>query len=256
MRQARFVYGIALEDAEAMSDDGQCVPFKIAPRMFSSGNKLTETQGELEILNAGSAVSEGEEVAAIQDLSGFWTRLETGGAAGQYITFKFVDEGSSSSSGSVSSSESDEVPDDCASRSAATGPFFGRVEAKACGMGAVPGEDENGLIELQDDLGLLDNRDYRDIAGRIGFAVRMQQEASSSVSSSSSASECYWMIVYVNFWRVVRQLKDVIFTEDSIIKKYHNITVWDNCDLPDEVIEGTDCPEPGSGSSSSSTGGV
>lgn len=79
MKHARFVYGIALENALAMASDGQCVSFKISPRMFTGGGKLVETQGELDILNAGGLVNEGDEVAAIQDLSGFWTRISPGG---------------------------------------------------------------------------------------------------------------------------------------------------------------------------------
>jgi hypothetical protein len=189
--------------------------------------------------------------------AGRWVIISPGGGSGDYVAFEFADEASSSSSGSgsESGSSSDEVPDDCASRSPATGPFFGRVIRKSCGMDTVPGEDADGLIELIDDLGILDGRDYRDIAGRIGFAVRMKEEASGSISGSSQ-DQCYWMIVIVNFWRVVQVVTDVIFGEQSITIKRKNLTVWDDCSLPDEVIEGTDCPEPGSGSSSSSTGGV
>jgi hypothetical protein len=148
------------------------------------------------------------------------------------------------------SSSEEGLPEDCDSRVPATGPFFGRVVKKSCGMDTVPGEDADGLIELQDDLGILDNRDMRDIVGRIGFAVRMKEEPSGSVSASVE-SECYWMIVIVNFWRVVQVVTDVVFGAESITIKRKSITVWDDCSLPDEIIEGTDCPLPGSGSSSS-----
>lgn len=267
MKYARFVWGIALEDAPAKSADGQCAILKIAPKLFTNGNKLVETQGELEILNTGEAVAYGDEVAAVSDISGFWTRFEGGGggASGVYVTFTFVDEASasaSSSSASVSTSSSsgsssDTGLDECASRILATGPYFGRVLNTACGMTVVPGENSDGLIELRDDIGILDGRDYRDLAGRTGFAVRMQGEPvdPSSVSSGSSSvaePECYWMIVIVNFWRVVSVVTDIVFGDESITVKRRNLTVWDDCGLPDEVIEGTDCPKPGSGSSSSS----
>lgn len=152
---------------------------------------------------------------------------------------------------SGSESSDDGLPEDCASRVPATGPFFGRVVKKSCGMGAVPGEDADGLIELMDDLGILDNRDMRDIVGRVGFAVRMKEEPSGSVSGSVEG-ECYWMIVIVNFWRVVQVVTDIVFGAESITIKRKNLTVWDECSLPDETIEGTDCPEDGSGSSSGS----
>lgn len=195
--------------------------------------------------------------------AGRWVILSPGGGSGDYVTFQFVDDASSSSSGSQlasgsggsSSSSDDGLPDDCASRQIAVGPFFGRVIRKSCGMGQVPGENSDGLIELVDDLGILDGRDYRDIVGRTGFAVRMnaEGEVSSSISGSSSIdSECYWMIVIVNFWRVVQVVTDVIFGEQSITIKRKNLTVWDDCGLPDEVIEGTDCPTGGSSSSGAS----
>ena len=264
MRYARFVWGVALEDAPAKSSDGQCAILKIAPQMITNGNKMVETQGELEILNTGDAVSAGDEVGAVSDISGFWTRFAGGGgASGDYVTFQFVDEASVSASGSVltesgsssSSSSDDELPDDCESRIVSSGPYFGRVLNKACGMSSVPGETSDGFIELRDDIGIMDGRDYRDIIGRTGFAVRMQGQFEDSVSQPGSESidlPCYWMIVIVSFWRIRSVVTDIIFGEESITIKRENLTVWDHCGLPDEIIEGTDCPLPGSGSSSES----
>jgi hypothetical protein len=252
VRHARFVFGVALEDAAAMSPGGQCVSFKIAPRMLTSSGSLVETQGELEIVNTGSAVSVGDEVVAISDLTGFWTRLEATGGAGQYVTFEFADGPETSSSGSSSESSEDELPDDCDARIEVSGRLFGKVLSKACGMEGIPGENSDGLIQLEDDLGILDNRDYRDILGRIGYAVRMEREESGSVESSNQG-DCYWMIVIVNFWRVVQVVSDIVFGEDTITIKRKNLTVWDDCALPDEVIEGTDCPTGGSSSSGSAS---
>jgi len=182
-------------------------------------------------------------------------RIASSGGSGDYVAFEFVDSTSASSTSGSSSGDAngDGVPDRCDARDTATGPFVGRVIRKACGMGAVPGEDIDGLIELEDDLGILSNRDSRDITGRMGFAVRMKNEdASASIASSSGAvDDCYWMIVIVNFWRVVRTVKEIIVTEDSFVVKYHNLTVWDNCDLDDDVIVGTDCPLPSTSSSGS-----
>jgi hypothetical protein len=253
VKHARFLQVEALEAAPAASEDGTCAPFRAIPRMFNPTGRLISAGGELTVLNKGEAISEGDLVDVIQDISGFWTTIAgSGGSTGQYVVFQFEDEETSSSSGSGSSSgpiEDEGVPEDCASRVIATGPFYGRVTSKACGMTTVPGENEAGLIELEDDLGILDYRDYRDIAGRLGYAVRMQREEPQSVSSGSDG-ECYWMIVIVNFWRTVKVVSDFIFDGQDITIRYKNLTVWDDCQLPDEVLEGFDCE------ASSSSGSV
>jgi hypothetical protein len=182
--------------------------------------------------------------------AGRWVIISPGGGSGDYVAFEFVDETSSSSGSASGSSSANDVPADCASRSPSIGPYFGRVIRKSCGMGAVPGENADGLIGLIDDLGILDNRDMRDITGRIGFAVRMKEDPSGSASASVE-SECYWMIVIVNFWRVVQVVTDFIFDGKDFTIKKKNITVWDDCDLPDEVLFGDDCLDNSSSTSGS-----
>jgi hypothetical protein len=195
--------------------------------------------------------------------AGRWVILSPGGvASGDYIIFSFVEEESSSSgsgaesaSESSSSSDDDLLPEACEDRVPAAGPFLATVSRRGCGMDSVPGEDKNGFIEVHDLLGILDNRDIRDIIGREGLAVRMDggtRDAMQSGSVSESDDGCIWVVVIVNFWRVVSVVTDIIFGEESITIKRKNLTVWDDCALPDEVIEGTDCPLPGSGSSSES----
>jgi hypothetical protein len=98
----------------------------------------------------------------------------------------------------------------------------------------------------------MDNRDIRDIIGREGIAIRMQNSEIESGSVSLSVNDdCIWVIVIVNFWRVVSVVTDIIFGEQEITVKRKNITVWDDCTLPDEVIEGVDCDETSSSSSGS-----
>jgi hypothetical protein len=121
-------------------------------------------------------------------------------------------------------------------------------------MASAPGADENNLIEVHDLIGICDNRDIRDIIGREGVAIRMSNAEIESASSSSASSvndDCIWVIVIVNFWRVVSVVTDIIFGEQEITVKRKNITVWDDCTLPDEVIEGVDCDETSSSSSGS-----
>jgi hypothetical protein len=70
-------------------------------------------------------------------------------------------------------------------------------------------------------------------------------------SSSSSAAGCEWVIVYIDFHRWVTVITDFLVEDNQIRIKKKNISVWDDCKLPDEIIVGADCPEPSSSSSAS-----
>lgn len=179
----------------------------------------------------------------------------SGGESGEYVVFTLEDGESSSGSAFASSGSSsgddDALPDDCASRIPAVGPFIGRVVHRSCGMATVPGERPDGTIELIDWVGIMNDRDYRDIVGRTGWAVRMggpDESGSDSGSGSGREPTCVWMIAWVDFWRVVKVVSDVIVGEKSITIKYRNLTVWDDCGLPDDVHEGIDCEESSSAS--------
>jgi hypothetical protein len=197
--------------------------------------------------------------------AGRWVIISPGGgASGDYIIFSFVeDESSSSGSGAESASESssssddDLLPEACEDRVPAAGPFLATVSRRGCGMDSVPGEDKNGFIEVHDLLGILDNRDIRDIIGREGLAVRMDggtRDAMQSGSVSESDDGCIWVVVIVNFWRVVSVVTDFIFDGKDFTIKRKNITVWDDCALPDEILEGIVCEESSSSESASDSG--
>jgi hypothetical protein len=127
---ARIVYATATEAAPPKSGDGQCTPFAATPRLFTQTGKLVETTGELTVLNSSeSRVAVGDEIVACQDLSGFWSILETGGSPSQMIEFEVV-ENDSSGSGSASGSSSDE--DACGNDSPIEG-LRGKVIAVSCG---------------------------------------------------------------------------------------------------------------------------
>ena len=90
MKQARLVHGVALESAVAIAEDGQCASFKITPKLFTATGKLVETTGELTILNTGESVSIGDEIIAIQELSGFWVTIQPEGGEGGVIEYKIA----------------------------------------------------------------------------------------------------------------------------------------------------------------------
>jgi hypothetical protein len=176
-----------------------------------------------------------------------------GGGSGSIIEFEILDESSSSSSeGSGDPGESM----DCSER-AYDAPAFTRatVIERPCGVSRVPGEVD-GVVTVHDtEAGkFLEDREAGALAGKRGFAVRMTGEDLGSTSGSSGSSGdddgCRWVIIWINWFRWLRVQTDTIYGEDEITNKYSNIKVWDECKLPDEVIQGADCYEQGSGSSS------
>jgi hypothetical protein len=176
----------------------------------------------------------------------------------QMIEFEVVESDSNdSSSDSSSSSSSDD--DACGDDSPIEG-LRGKVIAVSCGASMPSDADENGVVDLVDKIGLLDGKTIDELVGRRGFATRMvdlepeedEQHPESGSASSSGKNECYWSIVSINGFVVVSVVSDIVFGEESITVKRKNIKVWDECKLPDEVIDGTDCPLPGSSSSSGS----
>jgi hypothetical protein len=191
-----------------------------------------------------------EFVNGIGSSEGWYPEIKPRGGkkalGGDYIIFQFV-EPEESSSGSSSGSgppEEEGLPEECEFREPAVGPFLASVSRLGCGMESAPGADENNLIEVHDLIGIMDNRDIRDIIGREGIAIRMQNSEIESGSVSLSVNDdCIWVIVIVNFWRIVKVVSDFIYDGKDITVKYKNITVWDDCQLPDEVIEGIDCEE-------------
>jgi hypothetical protein len=132
----------------------------------------------------------------------------------------------------------EEVPEMCIDREPNEGALSGRVGQKACGSGAVYGADEDGIVDLTDPLGITQNRDYRDLVNRTGIAVLMASDEEYNYEPI-----CQWVIVYIDFHRQVDVVSDIIFGEQSITIERKRITVWDDCKLPDEVIEGEICEE-------------
>jgi hypothetical protein len=110
------------------------------------------------------------------------------------------------------------------------------VTNNPCG-GSVPGIDDEGYITVTDPGEFLKDRDYRDLPGRVGFAQRVSSDNDYEYSESS----CQWVIVWINFFREITMIKDIIFEVNQIRIKREKIVVWDNCRLPDEIITGADC---------------
>jgi len=134
----------------------------------------------------------------------------------------------------------EEVPINCVDR-AAGDAMSGTVTRVRCGGSMpVPGQQEDGTVDLTDPMGILNERDYRDLPGRVGLAVLMAGDEEYGYDGP-----CIWVIVYVDFYRPRLVVVDVIFETNQIRIKREKLWVWDNCELDDEVIVGTECPQPG-----------
>jgi len=132
------------------------------------------------------------------------------------------------------SSGDEDVPNLCSLRNTSgAGTHSVTVIKYLCGKSSPATGEVDGHITVIDDLGLLTNRDGRDLPGRKGLAVLM-----------AGSPTCQWVIVYIDFHRIIQVVTDVIFTETGLTIERKNVSVWDDCDLPDEVIEGADCTPP------------
>jgi hypothetical protein len=125
----------------------------------------------------------------------------------------------------------------CENRDNALPPYYGEVRRTACGASRpVFGEDYEGIVELADDLGLLANRDRKQLSGKIGIAALIKD-------TEDEYGECYWCIVYIDFHREIQIITDIVFQDNKIVIERKLVKVWDDCVLPDEEIEGIDCVE-------------
>lgn len=128
----------------------------------------------------------------------------------------------------------EDVPNLCSLRNTSgAGAHSVTVTKYLCGKSSPASLEVAGHITVYDDLGLLTNRDSRDLPGRTGIAVLM-----------AGSLACQWVIVYIDFHRIIQVVTDIIFTETGLTIERKNVSVWDDCDLPDEIIEGADCTPP------------
>lgn len=106
------------------------------------------------------------------------------------------------------------------------------VTSRPCGLSVVPGE-VNGQVSVYDRLGFFSNRSGSELQGKTGFAARMKPD--------DGQDECKWVIIWMDLFRTVQVVTDIIFGEAGITIERKNVVVWDDCDLPDENVEGTEC---------------
>lgn len=174
------------------------------------------------------------------------------GEAVKGFTIEFEITAISSSSSSEGSLGSSDDPLLCSARKKdAPSSVEARVTRRPCGVDVVPGEVDGFVTVVDSPAGkFLKDREASDLEGKQGFATHMSKSGDDSNSTSSGDDDCEWVITWID-WHVERQfVTDVIFGGNTITIERANAKVWDYCELPDEVIEGTDCVEASSAASS------
>jgi hypothetical protein len=199
----------------------------ISPPQESVTVTGTTASKEFDVVNITSAaVSIGDLVLVVKTGQGFYVTVE--GGAGGLLQFQFDED----------EYETEDVPPLCANRVATdAGSHRVRVINAPCGSG-VRGMDEEGYITVTDPGEFLKDRDYRELPGRTGFAMLLGGDPD---EYGYSPSGCGWVITWINFFREITMIKDIIFEVNKIRIKREKIVVWDNCRLPDEIITGADC---------------
>jgi len=149
----------------------------------------------------------------------------------------------------IASSASTQARDLCSERLYDAPTFVtARVISRPCGVAHVE-QEVNGTVVVHDRGGkFLFEREAVDLDGKIGFATLMG--ASEDSSASSSVEPCQWVITWIDWFRWVQMMKSWTIVNDTVVIEYKNVKVWDDCDLPDDIIQGTDCIPPTSSSSS------
>jgi len=152
-----------------------------------------------------------------------------GGGTGSMVVFQFDED--------EYETKSESVPALCSQKSPVEeGSHRVWVINAPCG-GSVQGMDDQGYITVNDPGEFLKDRDYRSLSGKIGFAALMGGEP----EYENASGACQWVITWINFFREMTIIQNIIFQEDRIVLKRRKIVVWDDCSLPDEEILGADC---------------
>lgn len=106
---------------------------------------------------------------------------------------------------------------------------------RVCCKSRVSGETDAGTITVTDPLGsFFDGRENSEVQGRKGIAIYLKED---------NGYECQWVVSFMDWWREIQVIHDVIHTADEIRFKVKRVQVWDDCNLDDIVIPLVDCSD-------------
>lgn len=173
---------------------------------------------------SGSEITAGEYFEAIM-MGGKAVAGAGGGGAGNTIIFSIV--GDPYADVAYSSECVDNLEDAALS-------YPAQVLWRPCGIESVSGEVD-GQVTVVDDMGSwLEGREAAEVDGRVGVAVEVDD---------ADGYGCHWSITFLDWWREVQMISNVIVTETEITFEVKRVRVWDDCDLDPIVIPLTDCAD-------------
>ncbi len=121
-----------------------------------------------------------------------------------------------------------------AKRRDAKDKYEAKILHRPCGVTKVP-EEEDGKVIVHDILkSFLHEREAAEIFGKIGVASYFTDE--------DGYDECKWIITWIDWFREVQVISNVIVTSEQIKFEVKNVVVWDDCDLDPITIDLTECP--------------
>jgi hypothetical protein len=116
----------------------------------------------------------------------------------------------------------------------AKGKYLAKILHRPCGVTKVE-EEEDEKVVVHDLLeSFLYGREEAEVIGKIGVATYF--------SDTDDYDECKWVITWIDWFREVQVVTNVIVTSNQIKFELKNVQVWDDCDLDPITIDLTECP--------------
>ena len=236
MNYARVCVAVLDDDVEAASgeDPKTCPKFEATLKIFNKFSSPYPENGSLQKITGEvikgfnrneDTYAKGEEVIVAQLIDETWIIVDSAGG-GQTILFEILQ------GEYVNEAESNDCDDKLRD---AKEKYLAKVIGFPCGQSSVYGMDANGNVEVQDYLGsFLQGREEAEVLGKQGVAVLIQPE---------DDYECIWVITWIDWFREIQVITNVIVTSTAIKFEVKNVQVWDDCDLPPIEIPLVECPE-------------
>jgi len=206
----------------------QCVPYYINRNgQFLELTDDDDASQTHTIYNYSTSAITGNVYVSVNRVFGELVAIDAdGGGTADIILFRIVEQSDAEAAES----------NDCVDKLKDAGATYeANVTWRPCGVTRVAGESDGGTVTLYDPLNsFFYNRENSEMSGREGVAVYMQEDG---------GYECQWVVTFIDWWRDVQMISDVIVTEDEIRFEVKTVKVWDDCDLDDIVIPLIDCED-------------
>jgi hypothetical protein len=244
MNYARVVVAVLNDDVEAASgeDPKNCPKFEATLKIFSKFSSPNPESGLLRKI-AGEVIKgfnrnertydKDQEVILGQLIDETWIIIESVGGGCEWMIVKIDDVYQSGSS----------VDDHCDNQLNDAKDRYKATCLYSCCGSTPSGANDDGTYTVVDLVfGMLQGgiggaREQIDVIGKEALVVRMIE------CDNQYDDVCEWHIVFINWFRTVQVVTNVIMTATELKFEMKNVEVWDDCELDPIVIPLTDCEE-------------